>query len=436
VSWDVLEQFMQDIPGDTSTVEQSPLEGVEDLPDDSQLLGLGSGSRSCDHIGGSLPSLPGLWPTSHPCGGAGAGSHLNGAGGSLSSCGTMNAASLAQSLSSCWQQHGGCSSLPLPHNSLAPVWGAEFLPNALGGPDDDRLGDLNFIEQDSPRANSSSVATDSRQSQKQRFVWTADLHRRFEIAVKSLGIDHAKPQAISQLMNCEGEGAPTRQNIKSHLQKYRLLMQKRARQDTGEPSTGGGGKSNAGGASARAAEGASGSGGGGAKGSGESRGTARGKAAPSEGAANAEASSASEPASDSPATFRSMMLEPNDPELKLNLEQHLERQEMNLKVQMELQTKLHRQLLVQRQLQHQLEHSFNGESADGSNTESQRWQATTALKNSLRERLTKHVVMQQEMLQHLDALVSSEVDAAASSDAAHASCAPSASAVKREEGSG
>lgn len=32
-------------------------------------------------------------------------------------------------------------------------------------------------------------------------------------------------------MNCEGEGAPTRQNIKSHLQKYRLLMQKRARQE-------------------------------------------------------------------------------------------------------------------------------------------------------------------------------------------------------------
>lgn len=36
-------------------------------------------------------------------------------------------------------------------------------------------------------------------------------------------------------------------------------------------------------------------------------------------------------------------------------------------------------------------------------------QATHSLKNSLRERLTKHVAMQQEMLQHLDALVSSEV---------------------------
>ena len=30
-------------------------------------------------------------------------------------------------------------------------------------------------------------------------------------------------------MSCEGDGAPTRQNIKSHLQKYRLMMQKRAR---------------------------------------------------------------------------------------------------------------------------------------------------------------------------------------------------------------
>ncbi|EOD05184.1 hypothetical protein EMIHUDRAFT_60341, partial [Emiliania huxleyi CCMP1516] len=59
---------------------------------------------------------------------------------------------------------------------------------------------------------------------KQRFVWTSELHRRFEAAVNTLGIDHAKPQAISQLMNFEG--APTRQNIQSHLQKYRGLMQK------------------------------------------------------------------------------------------------------------------------------------------------------------------------------------------------------------------
>jgi len=58
---------------------------------------------------------------------------------------------------------------------------------------------------------------------KQRFVWTPDLHHRFEIAVHKLGVANAKPQAIQQLMGSEEDGTiPTRQNIKSHLQKYRL----------------------------------------------------------------------------------------------------------------------------------------------------------------------------------------------------------------------
>ena len=80
---------------------------------------------------------------------------------------------------------------------------------------------------------------------------------------------------------------------------------------------------------------------------------------------------------------------------------------MNLRVQMDLQTKLHRQLLVQRQLQHQLEHCFPPSGTDGCD-DRQRYHATLSLKNSLRERLTTHVMLQQEMLQHLDALVSSE----------------------------
>mmetsp|Transcript_6526 Transcript_6526/g.15119 ORF Transcript_6526/g.15119 Transcript_6526/m.15119 type:complete len:228 (-) Transcript_6526:1211-1894(-) len=64
---------------------------------------------------------------------------------------------------------------------------------------------------------------------KLRFVWTNEMHSRFESAVHQLGVAHAKPQAIRQLMGCEGEElAPTRQNIKSHLQKYRLLLQKQA----------------------------------------------------------------------------------------------------------------------------------------------------------------------------------------------------------------
>ena len=46
----------------------------------------------------------------------------------------------------------------------------------------------------------------------------------------ALGVDDAKPQAIAAFMlsiDPNGEGLPTRQHIKSHLQKYRLLLAKR-----------------------------------------------------------------------------------------------------------------------------------------------------------------------------------------------------------------
>ena len=58
-----------------------------------------------------------------------------------------------------------------------------------------------------------------------------------------LGVDRAKPQAISQLMGVEGDNAPTRQNIKSHLQKYRLLVKKRAAQAAEAAANGSGGGS-------------------------------------------------------------------------------------------------------------------------------------------------------------------------------------------------
>ena len=73
------------------------------------------------------------------------------------------------------------------------------------------------------------AAASSRSPKKQRFVWTKDMHERFENAVKQLGTQHAKPQAIRQAMAAHiSDPLPTRQNIKSHLQKYRLLLSKRA----------------------------------------------------------------------------------------------------------------------------------------------------------------------------------------------------------------
>merc|ERR1712070_292254 len=196
-------------------------------------------------------------------------------------------------------------------------------------------------------------------------------------------------------------GAPTRQNIKSHLQKYRLMMVKRSRQPfspTGAP-TGNPAPScistfvsddvppaaAAGAASANEAH---------TRGTEQERGDTLARSS-DDGAEPAEQKTQS----------------PIDQDV---LKEHLARQETNLKVQMDLQTKLHRQLLVQRQLQHQLEHSFSSpdpaapEEWEG-DVDPQHRQGMLKLKNSLRERLTKHVVIQQEMLQHLDALVSSEV---------------------------
>ena len=96
---------------------------------------------------------------------------------------------------------GGASSAGLAGWPSGPglavgAWGGDMAVEATGGAE-------------SPAAAGSSSAEGGRQVHKQRFVWTAELHRRFETAVNTLGIDHAKPQAISQMMKCEGEGAPT-----------------------------------------------------------------------------------------------------------------------------------------------------------------------------------------------------------------------------------
>ncbi|MCO5574131.1 hypothetical protein L7F22_027910 [Adiantum nelumboides] len=56
-----------------------------------------------------------------------------------------------------------------------------------------------------------------------RLVWTPQLHKRFVDAVSQLGIKNAVPKTIMQLMNVEGL---TRENVASHLQKYRLYLRR------------------------------------------------------------------------------------------------------------------------------------------------------------------------------------------------------------------
>ncbi|XP_026459342.1 two-component response regulator ARR2-like [Papaver somniferum] len=58
---------------------------------------------------------------------------------------------------------------------------------------------------------------------KTRVVWSIELHQQFVSAVNQLGIDKAVPKKILELMNVPGL---TRENVASHLQKYRLYLKR------------------------------------------------------------------------------------------------------------------------------------------------------------------------------------------------------------------
>ncbi|KVI11954.1 transcription factor PCL1-like [Cynara cardunculus var. scolymus] len=68
-------------------------------------------------------------------------------------------------------------------------------------------------------ADDSSTKT----SKRTRLVWTPQLHKRFVEVVARLGVKNAVPKTIMQLMNVEGL---TRENVASHLQKYRLYVKR------------------------------------------------------------------------------------------------------------------------------------------------------------------------------------------------------------------
>ncbi|XP_040869943.1 transcription factor MYBC1 isoform X1 [Glycine max] len=75
-----------------------------------------------------------------------------------------------------------------------------------------------------------------------RLVWTPQLHKRFVDAVAHLGIKNAVPKTIMQLMSVDGL---TRENVASHLQKYRLYLKRMQGISAAGPGGPGGGASGA-----------------------------------------------------------------------------------------------------------------------------------------------------------------------------------------------
>ncbi|KAH7667927.1 Myb domain plants domain-containing protein [Dioscorea alata] len=80
-------------------------------------------------------------------------------------------------------------------------------------------GDYSALRQE----NSTTDDQSARSLKRPRLVWTPQLHKRFVDVVAHLGIKNAVPKTIMQLMNVEGL---TRENVASHLQKYRLYLKR------------------------------------------------------------------------------------------------------------------------------------------------------------------------------------------------------------------
>ncbi|KAL7147514.1 hypothetical protein ABFS83_06G112200 [Erythranthe nasuta] len=67
--------------------------------------------------------------------------------------------------------------------------------------------------------NNNAVST----NKKPKVVWTDSLHNRFLEAIRSIGLDRSVPKKILEEMNVPGL---TRENVASHLQKYRIFLRR------------------------------------------------------------------------------------------------------------------------------------------------------------------------------------------------------------------
>nr|QUV77619.1 two-component response regulator ARR11 [Lilium lancifolium] len=153
-------------------------------------------------------------------------------------------------------QHGACDYLhkPIRMKELRNIWQhvfrkkihevkeiesqdvnehIHFVRNGSGDFDDRQLlsgsdlnsprkrKDLDYMEADQEFSDSGTV-------KKARVVWSVDLHQKFVDAVNLIGLDKVGPKKILDLMNVPGI---TRENVASHLQKYRLYLSRLQKQN-------------------------------------------------------------------------------------------------------------------------------------------------------------------------------------------------------------
>ncbi|KAK8625580.1 hypothetical protein V6N13_090446 [Hibiscus sabdariffa] len=146
-------------------------------------------------------------------------------------------------------QHGACDYLlkPIRMKELRNIWqhvfrkkihevrdiesmeGIEIIHMTRSG--SELFDDVHFLggedttsgrkRKDADNKHSDKDLGDPSSTKKARVVWTVDLHQKFVKAVNQIGFDKVGPKKILDLMNVPWL---TRENVASHLQKYRLYL--------------------------------------------------------------------------------------------------------------------------------------------------------------------------------------------------------------------
>nr|GEW04768.1 two-component response regulator ARR12-like [Tanacetum cinerariifolium] len=84
-------------------------------------------------------------------------------------------------------------------------------------------GKLSCVENEGSKRTRENDEQNGNVEKKPRIVWTKEMHQKFLEAIAQLGHDKAVPKKIVELMNVPGL---TRENVASHLQKYRMCMKR------------------------------------------------------------------------------------------------------------------------------------------------------------------------------------------------------------------
>lgn len=135
--------------------------------------------------------------------------------------------------------HGACDYLvkPVRMEELRNIWqhvvrrrGREYLREESGDSEHETNKVVETSESSSKKRkdsqnldHSSEIIDDISSLKKTRIHWTVQLHQQFVAAVNQLGIDKAVPKRIIEIMEVHGL---TRENVASHLQKYRLYLKR------------------------------------------------------------------------------------------------------------------------------------------------------------------------------------------------------------------